>query len=127
MHLSLYLLAGILKKAAVVFGAILIVTGFLFLLNEYRLRSTYGPPITGTGTLRYGTSISLGHVWYITTDNGTEYIISIDSFLPDEFKVYGLRVEFTGYRTGLVWTKDVISPGDEPSGKVIMLIDIRKL
>ena len=30
MNLSLHLLAGILKKAVIVFGAVLIVTGFLF-------------------------------------------------------------------------------------------------
>ncbi len=95
MHLSLYLLAGILKKTAIVFGAILIVTGFLFLLIEYHLRSSYGPPISGTGTLDYSL---FGHgVWYIYVDGGEKYVIGEAYYFPEEFHIDGLRVGFIAY------------------------------
>ena len=119
MNLSLHLSAGILKKATVVFGAIFIVTGFLFLLSEYRLRSLYGsfPLISGKGTVRF-MEIE-GGFWAIIGDDGGKYEI-FDSFFPEGFQVNGLRVEFSGYRHS----------GGSPMhmwGVWITLIDIRKL
>lgn len=119
MNLSLHLLAGILKKVVVVFGAILIVTGFLFLLREYRMISLYGsfPLISGKGTVRF-MEIE-GGFWAIIGDDGGKYEI-FDSFFPEGFQVNGLRVQFSGYRLG----------GRSPFhmwGKYIVLIDISKL
>jgi len=121
MNLSLHLLAGILKKAVIVFGAVLIVTGFLFLLSECRLRGLYGsfPLISGMGTVRF-LEIE-GGFWGIIGDDGGKYdIYLIDSFFPDGFQVNGLRVQFSGYRHSSgspihMW------------GVWITLIDIRKL
>ncbi len=118
MHLSLYLFAGVLKKAAVVFGAILIVTGFLFLLNEYHLRSTYGPPISGTGTLMYNQFE--GGFWGIIADDGRKYDISSGSYFPEGFQIQGLRVGFMGY----------VGPSAVSFhmwGEVFILVDIWKI
>jgi len=79
-------------------GPLFALSTFLFLLNDYHLRSLYGPPIFGTGTVRY---LDLeGGFWGIVSDDGKHYEISGDSFFPSEFHVSGLRVEFLGYRHG---------------------------
>jgi hypothetical protein len=98
MHLALHLSVAILKKAAIVFGVILALSTFLFLLNDYRLRSQYGSPMSGTGTVRF--LDFEGGFWGIISEDGKNYEISSDSFFPDEFQVSGLRVEFVGYRHG---------------------------
>ena len=121
MNLSLHLLVGILKKTVIVFGAILIVTGFLFLLNEYRMRSLYGsfPLISGKGTVRF--LEFEGGFWGIIGDDGGKYDIYLfDSFFPEGFQVNGLRVQFSGYRL------DSGSPM-HMWGAYIVLIDISKL
>jgi len=118
MHLALHLTVSILKKAAIVFGAILALSTFLFLLNDYRLRSQGWLPISGTGTVVYLNFE--GGFWGIISDDGKNYDISAGSFFPSEFEVSGLRVEFVGYRhqTGNpfhMW------------GEYILLIDIKKI
>jgi hypothetical protein len=95
MRLALHLSISILKKAAIVFGAVLALSAFLFLLNNYGLMSSYGPPISGRGTVRYS-GIGVGS-WGIVSDDGGKYLVSGDSYFPSEFQVSGLRVDFVGY------------------------------
>ena len=92
MHLSLYLLAGVLKKAAWVFGILLIVFGVLFFFDVSRPDRR-----SGTGTLRY--CQFEGGFWGIDVDDGGVYDISSPrgSYFPEEFHVDGLRVGFIGY------------------------------
>ena len=92
MHLSLYLLAGVLKKAAWVFGILLIVLGFLFIFDNSRQDRR-----SGTGTVRFYQFE--GGFWAIDVDDGGAYDISSSkgSYFPEEFHVSGLRVGFIGY------------------------------
>jgi|GEM_PF-1779190 len=118
MHLALHLTVSILKKAAIVLGAILALSAFLFLLNDYRLRSQGWLPISGTGTVVYLSCE--GGFWGIISDDGKHYDIFASSFFPSEFEVGGLRVEFAGYENQdgnpfHMW------------GQYILLTDIRKV
>jgi len=118
MHLWQHLSVGILRKTVVVFGAILILTGFLFVLREYYLRTTYGSPISGTGTLKY--MQFEGGFWGIIADDGERYDISSAYYFPEDFHIDGLRVGFIGY----------VNP-DAGSyhmwGKVFILVDIWRI
>ena len=108
-----------MKKAAIVFGAILIVAGFLFGLHEYYLRSTYGSPASGTGTVR---CLDFeGGFWGIVGDDGNNYDITVmGSIFPDEFHVNGLRVGFIGYLNPRQVTYHMW-------GKVLILDDIWRI
>ncbi len=112
MRLSQHLLAGILKKAAVIFGALLIVSGFLFWFSEFRPDRR-----SGTGTSQYNQFE--GGFWGIVADDGKLYDISSDSYFPAEFHVDGLRVGFIGYLTG--------SRSYHMWGKIITLIEITRI
>ena len=98
MRLWQHLLVNVLKKAAIVFGAILILTGFLVALNEYRIRTWYGsfPFVSGIGTVRY--MDFEGGFWGIIADDGGHYDLSMsDNSYFEDFHVEGLRVGFEGY------------------------------
>jgi hypothetical protein len=107
-----------MKKTTVVFGTILIVIGFLFVLREYQLRSTYGSPISGTGTLKH--MQFEGGFWGIIADDGKTYdISSACNYFSEDFHIDGLRVGFMGYVTNAgsyhMW------------GRVLILVDIWRI